>query len=52
MTKPGLDDSRIRKDSALWVVLLGGSFSEWLLKQVKMVATSFFLFLLGGCISR
>ena len=51
-TKPDLDDSRIRENSVLWVVLLGGSFSGWFLKQVKMVVTSFCLFLLGGCISR
>ena len=50
-TKPGLDDSRIREDSVLWVVFLSGNFSGWFLKQVKMVVTSFCLFLLGGCIS-
>ena len=35
----------------MWVVLLGGNFSGWLLKQAKMVVTSFSLFLLGGCVS-
>ena len=51
-TKPGLDDSRVRGYSVLWVVLLGGYFSGWVLKQAKMAVTSFFLFLLGICISR
>ena len=51
-TKPDFAGSRIREDSVLWVVLLSGNFSGWFLKQVKMVVTSFCLFLLGGCISR
>jgi len=32
-TKPGLDDSWVRVYSVSWVVLLGGNFSGWVLKQ-------------------
>ena len=34
-TKPDLDDSRICGNSVLWVVLLGGDFSRWILKREK-----------------
>jgi len=34
-TKPGLDDSWICGYSVSWVVLLGGFFNEWVLKQAK-----------------
>ena len=33
--KPDLAGSRIREDSVLWVVLLGGSFSRWILMLAK-----------------
>ena len=34
-TKPGLDDSKVLGYLVSWVVLLGGYFSGWVLKQAK-----------------
>jgi len=48
---PDLVGSWIREDSFLWVVLLGGDFSRWFLKQTKEGGNFILAALLGGCVS-